>query len=149
MHDVVDSPNRDGKVEEIPQQIHDATDRAATVKDQTEDQLTQPGFRDRQTEQNIFAFSRWVERDCDGVVSNPGLLGNELAADVELVRQVRDCLSPSEYLDGDLLPLLGTQLLGRPSADRSIVPGEFTLPSRDEASSVGIHACFLCVLAFS
>ena len=81
---------------------------------QGQDQLPQPGLGDGQVEEDVVGAGRGVEGVGQGVRGGVGLLIEELAADLMLPSQLGDRVSPSEDLDGEILPLGRQEPLGRP-----------------------------------
>ena len=114
--DVVDGPQGELGVEEVAQKRDHAAVRTVADQDQREDQLTEPGLGDRQVEQDLIGRPLRVEGGSEGVLGGVGLLVEELAADLMLPRQVGDGRCAGEDRDGQVLPLLGRELLGRAGA---------------------------------
>ena len=111
LDDVMDGAQGGLGVEEVTQQRDDAAVRAVTGHDQGEDQLTEPGRGDRQVEEDLLGRWRRVEGVVQGELGGVGLSVEELAADLMLAGQLGDRLRAVEDLEGQLLPLLGRELL--------------------------------------
>jgi hypothetical protein len=110
--DVEDRAQGDPDAEYITQEFGDAAHR--TVADQHEgaDQLPQELLGHGQVKQHLVIRLLRGKRLVGGLIEDVGLPVDELAADVELVRQVGDGFRPGQRLKPDLEPLAGRQGLG-------------------------------------
>jgi hypothetical protein len=111
--DVVGSAQRHSVSEEVSEQLDDAAQRAVANEDQGKDELANPRARYRQVEQDLFGIlGRLSEGLLQSVVGKVKLLVDELAADSVLLGEVRDG-RPGKGVEGDLLALLGCEMLSR------------------------------------
>ena len=97
---------------------------------QGQDQLPQPGPGDREVEEDVVGSRRGGERQVEGDLRGGDLLIDELPADLMLTSQLGDRLGPGEGPDGQLLPLLRQEPLGRPG-DEGRCGDELGLRERD------------------
>jgi hypothetical protein len=120
---------------------------------QGQDQLPQPSLGDRQVEEDLVGRC-WSggEGLAESLLGGMNLLREELPADLMLPSQLGDRFRAGEYLDGQVLPLLSRQLLGRTqdvisyrSGPANGVGGRrgITLRDRDKRTRVAIPVCFL------
>src|SRR5277367_5085319 len=144
----MDGPQRDRGVEEVAQDRDDAAVGAVTGQDQGEDQLMEPGLGNRQVEEDRLVGLRWVEGEVQGEAGGVGLLVEELAADLMLAGQAGDRLRTGEDLEGQLLPLLGRELL-RGAGCRDGECDRIGLRGGDDGRSLNGHVCFLRVMAMA
>ncbi len=143
---VMHGPQRERGVEEVAQEGDHTAVGAVTGQDQGEDQLTEPRLGDRQVEEDLLVRSRRIEGVLQGELCRVGLLVEELAADLMLAGQLGDRLCAGEDLHGQLLPLLGRELLcgaGYRDGDRD----QIGLRGGDEQRTLTQHVCFLRVMA--
>src|SRR5208337_574272 len=106
----------------------------------------------RQVEEDLLGSQNRGEGTVERLLRGVHLLVEELPADLVLAGQLGDCFRPGEHLDGQVLPLLRRQLLGRTRnmnscrswpVKRSRSGSGITLRDRDRQSSLTIHVCFL------
>ncbi len=148
LDDVMDGAQGGLGVEEVTQQRDDAAVRAVTGQDQGEDQLTEPGRGDRQVEEDLLGRWRRVEGVVQGELGGVGLSVEELAADLMLAGQLGDRLRAVEDLEGQLLPLLGRELLSG-ARDRDGGRERIGLHGGNQRHSLSEHVCFLRVMALA
>ena len=84
-NDVVDRPQRDVVVEKIAEKFDDSAQGTVTDQHQTEDQLTQPMFGDRQLKEYLVVIGERLKSTVEGFVRDGLLLVNEFAADLRLL----------------------------------------------------------------
>lgn len=112
--DIVDRTRGDLPVEEIAEQLDDGPVRAMANQHQSQDQLTQPGFGDRQVEEDVVGRRCGVEGVGQGVGCGVGLPIQELTADLTFPSPFGDRVSPGEDLNSEILPLGWQESVGRP-----------------------------------
>jgi hypothetical protein len=81
--DVVDGAEGDVEVEQVSEQVDDASIRAVAAEGQGQDQLAQPGPGDGQPEEEVIGpvIGRWVEGQIEPSLGAAQLLVDELPAD--------------------------------------------------------------------
>src|SRR5271166_6443834 len=87
LDDVVDRAERDVVVKEITEQFDDATKRGVTDQHQTEDELPEPVFGDRQLKEDLVVVRQGIESEVEGGGGDGLLLVNKLATDLSLLGQ--------------------------------------------------------------
>ena len=140
-------------VEQVAEQLDHAAGRAMADQHQGQDQLPQPRLGDREVEEDVVGPGRGGERPVEGDLGGGDLLIDELPADLVLTSQLGDRLGPGEGPDGQLLPLLRQESLGRPGSIQRCRRGparadaegrgEVGLRDRGVRSSLTNHVCFL------
>jgi hypothetical protein len=100
-------------IEEIVEQLNDATQGGMADEDQGNDQLGNPGLGNRKVEENSVALLvlRRTESVIEGLVGKSQLLVNELSTDVVLLGQERDRLT-AKGSQSNVQTLLPGQVLG-------------------------------------
>jgi hypothetical protein len=138
--DVGDAAHRQGEVQDVSEELHDAAEGTVTNQHQAEDDLAKQGLGDRDRKQDALGVAGFFRGE--GVGENPlrlaGLLVDELAADVVVVGEAGDRLGAGEGVHGQALTLVRGKVLG--------VAGEG--PLRLGSGKMGIHVCFLLRTGF-
>ena len=142
--DVVHGALGDPIVEQVAEQLDHAAGRAMADQHQGQDQLPQPRLGDREVEEDLVGPGRGGERPVEGDLGGGDLLIDELPADLMLASQLGDRLGPGEGPDGQLLPLLRQESLGR-AGDGGRCGDGLGLRERDAGRTLAVHACFLHV----
>jgi hypothetical protein len=118
-HDRVHAAQRQGAIEQVPKEGHHAPKRAVTEQYQPQDDLAQPGFRDRQVEQHLIVLGLRRKRLRQRLGALGGLVIRKRAANPVTLGQLHDRCLARQHLQSQPLALLGVQLLGRTTHSRA------------------------------
>ena len=110
--DTVQVAQRPRAVEQVAEQLVDAAVGAVAHQEQGQDESLEPDRGYRQVEQDGVVRRDGGERVGEGVLGLVGLLVDERAADLIVLRQLGDGPGSGQGLEGQLLPLVGAQELG-------------------------------------
>jgi hypothetical protein len=111
MEDVVDGADGEGVVEQVVEDLPDASKGTVADQNQGEDELAQPRLGDRQPEEQIIGFIGRGKGEIKTMLSLVELLVDELAADSVAVGESRDG-APRKGVEGQLAARQGVKLLG-------------------------------------
>ena len=99
--DVVDRPDGELVVEDIPEEVHDAAVGAMTMEDGAKDDLSEPVLGDADVEEDLVILSLRTEGGLQCPFGLVDLRVDELAADVVISGQAAERLEAGHAVEGE------------------------------------------------
>src|SRR5580700_10173660 len=90
LNDIVDGAEGDVEVEAVAKDLKNAPERAVAEQQQSDHELMQPVFGDRQVKEHLVVVWAGVEGGVERLSNDGLLLVNELTTDLNLLSQVGD-----------------------------------------------------------